>query len=60
MVDGHETDGLSLPVDGIDYPKTSDAKLPQAIQFTVQGSPALWIGEDAPNGCTDRALEIGM
>ena len=49
MAHRHEADGAGLTVDGIDDPKTSNAILPQPVEFSQERFATFGVGGNGTN-----------
>lgn len=60
MTDGHEANGSSLMIDGVDDPKSSHSILPEPFQFSAEWFATGRIGCNRADGSFDRLFKVGM
>lgn len=58
--DGHEANGYSLMIDGVDNPKSPNSILPEPFQFSAERFATGRIGCDRADGSFDRLFKVGM
>ena len=60
MADCHEAHRAAFSIDGIDDPKTANAKLPESVKLAEQWLATFGITGDSTNRCLDRSFQVGM